>query len=140
MLAGRPVLGQGRNRHVLVRRADYLRAWTPKVGPEAAVIRWWSSIVLLVAYLSNFVWIPLVIAGLRADLPTMLAIGIVVAVVGFSLVLVSGALLYRANRRLTQIFGFRIGLGAVAPPPRTDAHYREWCSKHGVKPYSLGNE
>lgn len=128
------------NGDVLVRRADYIRVWRPKVGTEVATLRWRSSICLLVAYLSNFVWIPLVIAGLTAELPIVLAMGLVVGVLGFSLALMSGILLRRGNRRLTFMFGFRVGFGAVAPPPRTDDHYQEWCRKHRVIPYSLGDE
>lgn len=121
---------------MLSSRDAFVAQWTPKVGASAAGIRWQSSVHLLTAYLSNFVWIPLVITGAKVGEAILVVAGIATALGGLLLLLDSAWRLRHANHLTSETLGFKVGFRAVAPPPRTREHYESWCRKHGVVPYS----
>lgn len=123
---------------LLTNADDCVGQWAPKIGEEAARIRWRSSLLLLIAYLSNLVWIPLVIAGLKVHSAAPVAVGIAVAVGGAVLIVVSSLKLRVANKLTSELLGLRVGLGHVAPPPREREHYEAWCRKYGVTPFAAG--
>jgi hypothetical protein len=124
---------------VLTNHNAYVGRWAPKVGPAAAELRWKSNLRVLSAYLSNFIWIPLVLAGLQAHEWVITAAGATFGVGGFMLVLDSASKLRRANRLTSLTLGFKVGFLAVGPPPRTTRSYQAWCRKHGAVPYGAND-
>jgi hypothetical protein len=96
--------------------------------------------LLLGGYLSQLVWIPLVIAGLKVPSDALLAVGLAVAVGGAVLIVVAGLKLRAANKLTSELLGLRLGFLHTAPPPREREHYEKWCRQHGVTPYAAASE
>jgi hypothetical protein len=124
---------------VLRNRDAFVAEWAPKIGNAAAEIRWRSSVESLLGYMTNFVWIPLVIMGGKTHTAYLIGVGAAFGAIGLAVIVHSGWLLRHANQHASQVLGFRVGFRAAPPPPRTRDHYDSWCRKHDVVPYSAAN-
>ena len=122
----------------LTKADDFVGQWAPKIGDEAARLRWRGTVLLLRSYLLNFVWIPCVIAGAKIPSTPVLIVGVVVAVTAGVHIVLGGAKLRAANRVPGRLLGLRLGFGHVASPPRERNHYEDWCRRNGITPYAAG--
>ncbi len=121
---------------LLTNAADFVDQWAPKLGEEAARLRWRGTRLLGRSYLLNFVWIPCVIAGAKIPfLPLMIA-GILTAVTAGLLIVAGSVKMHQANRVAGQLLGLKIGAGHIMAPPREDRNYQKWCVRYGVTPYA----
>ena len=121
---------------MLANEGKFVGFWAPRIGDEAARLKWKATRLLLAVYLLNFVWIPCVIAGIRANIPALTVVGALVACVQATGVVLTAYRIRAVNRATSRMLGLRVGAGTgVAPPPRGADAYEAWCRKHGVVPY-----
>ena len=118
----------------------FVSQWSPKIGRQAANIRWRASVLLIGAYALNFVWIPCVIIGAKSGTPLLLGAGAAVAAVAGALIVAGGFKMRTSTRLASSELGVRLGVGRIAAPPRKAAHYEDWCRQHGVTPYGAEHE
>ncbi len=124
---------------MLTNANEFVELWEPRVGRDAALLRWASARLLLMGWLLNFIWIPLIIAGAKASVPSLTWIGAVVACVEAGCIVLAGLKLRAANRLTSHMLGLKVGFRATNPPPRTADRYEAWCRKHGVVPYGAAS-
>jgi hypothetical protein len=117
-------------------RVRFLAFWGPRLGDEAAVLRWSWAIRLNWAYGLNFVSLPCIFAGAWAHVPALILIGVVIYLAQGALIVLAAIRLRASNRAASSALGVRIGHGGIAGPPRSDAGYEAWCRKHGLRPNS----
>ncbi|HZC52337.1 MAG TPA: hypothetical protein VE441_07560 [Mycobacterium sp.] len=115
---------------------DFVRQWGPKIGTDAARLKWSGTQLLGRGYFLNFAWIPSVIAGAKLAWPVLLSLGILLGLASAAHCVLAGLKFRDANRMASQELGLRLGFGHVAPPPREPDHYQAWCRRYGVTPYT----
>lgn len=124
---------------MLTTREKFVDFWAPRIGDEAAGLRWRSAVLNLWAYLLNLVWIPCVIAGAKIPLVPLLAVGLLTAIAAVTLLVFGSLQLRAANKAAGRVLGLKLGFGHISPPPRTRDRYEQWCRQHGVTPYAAGS-
>jgi hypothetical protein len=121
-------------------KAKFVRFWGPRIGDEAAAMRWSWANTLRLAYLLNFVSIPCLFLGVRAHITFLVVTGVAIYV-GEGALLVLGALRLKASNTVaSNALGIRIGLGATPGPPRPAAAYERWCKKYDITPYAAKSD
>ena len=110
--------------------------WAPRIGRDAARLRWDQARLLLLAGLLYFVWFPSIGVGVRLGIPVLTGLGGGVVVVAAICLALAVGRLRAANRAASRTLGIHLGFRAVAPPPRSTGRYEAWCRKHGIRPYS----
>jgi hypothetical protein len=121
---------------ILKNETEFVSQWAPKIGEDAASLRWRASVLLIRCYLLNFFWIPCVIAGAKIPSTPLLILGVLLAITTVFHLVLAGAKLREANKAAGRLLGLRLGFRHVAPPPREAKHYEDWCRRHGVTPYA----
>jgi hypothetical protein len=121
-------------------KAKFVGFWGPRIGDEAAAMRWSWANTLRLAYLLNFVSIPCFFVGVWAFATFLVVLGVAIYL-GQGALLVLGAVRLKASNRIARdALGMRIGLGATPGPPRPDAAYERWCKKHNITPYAANGD
>ena len=110
--------------------------WAPRIGPEAARLRWDQARLLALAGVLNIVWFASIGVGVRLDLPVLTGVGGGVALAAAACLALAVGRLRAANRAASRRLGIKLGFRAIAPPPRSADRYEAWCRKHGIRPYT----
>jgi hypothetical protein len=117
-------------------KVRFVSFWGPRLGDEAAALRWSWAIRLNWAYGLNLASPPCIFVGAWAHVPALIPIGVVIYLAQGALIVLAATRLRASNRAASSALGVRIGRGGITGPPRSDAGYEAWCRKHGLRPDS----
>lgn len=127
---------------LLTNANDFVGQWAPKVGEEAARLRWRAGVFTVRSYLLNFAWIPCVIAGAKIPSAPILILGTLLGVWDGFLIVLFWLKLREANKAAGRLLGLRLGFGHVPPPPRcpllVDARWQDQCGQPPGLPGGVG--
>ena len=118
------------------RKVKFLAFWSPRIGGEAASLRWRWANSLNLAQVLLLVSLPCTCVGGWAHVPILVPIGIAIYLGQGAILVLASLRLKASNAAASRALGFKIGIGAVPGPPRPKDAYERWCEKHGVTPYS----
>jgi hypothetical protein len=121
-------------------KAKFVGFWGPRLGDEAAAMRWSWANTLRLAYLLNFVSIPCFFVGVRAHIALLVIAGVAIYTGQGALLVLGGIRLKASNRAASNALGTRIGFGATPGPPRPAAAYESWCVKYNITPYAANRD
>lgn len=123
---------------MLTNADKFLSVWEPRIGNEAARLRWRGSVLLLRGYALNFIWIPCVIAGAKIPSTALVVVGVIAGCTEAGHLVLGSLKLRAANKVAGRLLGIKLGFRHVNPPPRSRERYEEWCRRRGVTPYAAG--
>lgn len=114
-------------------KAEYAEFWAPRIGPRAAVLMWWSKIVVRRSPLVAGVIFAIIFVAVRLNLGIALGLAWVLGVTGV-LFGCSGVVSLLASRRAAhKTLGISIKRN-MAPMNRED--YIAWCGRNNLVPFA----
>lgn len=112
---------------MLMNAKAFTSFWSPRIGRDAARLRWDNARLVCVAWLLNLVWIPSVIAGVRAALPGVTGIGVAAGMTAAVCIVLAGSSFEPPTEQRVAASGFGWGFA-----PSARHHALERPMKPGV--------